>query len=249
MGLAKRIIPSLLVRGRVLVKGVAFDSWRSVGHAAQAVRVHQARGVDELLLLDVAATAEHRGPDLQLVEELSEDCFMPLSVGGGVRTVDDVRELLKAGADKVVVNSAAIEDPHLLRRLADTVGSQAIVASIDVREGSVYGRCGTKLTKFHPVWWAMRCQARGAGEILLTSIEREGRLEGYDLQLVHDLSHAVQIPVIAAGGAGTYEHLLQALKAGASAVAAGSMYQFLDLTPAGAARYLQDHGVEVRLTK
>lgn len=247
MALAKRIIPSLLCRGRTLVKGVAFDSWRSVGHAAQAVRVHQARGVDELLLLDVAATAEGRGPDLSLVEELSEDCFMPLAVGGGVRTVQHVRDLLKAGADKVVVNSGAIEDPQLLRRLSDAVGSQAIVASIDVREGSVYGRCGTKLTKFHPVWWALRCEARGAGEILLTSIEREGRLAGYDLTLIRWVSEAVGIPVIAAGGAGTYQHLLEGLEAGASAVSAGAMFQFTDATPKGAAQYLKEKGVEVRL--
>lgn len=247
MALAKRIIPSLLCRGRTLVKGTAFDSWRSVGHAAQAVRIHQARGVDELLLLDITATAEGRGPDLGLVEELSQDCFMPISVGGGVRTLEHVRDLLKAGADKVVVNSAAIEDPHILRRIADAVGSQALVASIDVREGSVYGRCGQKLTKFHPVWWAMRCAARGAGEILLTSIEREGKLEGYDLQMVHDVSHAVGVPVIAAGGAGTYEHLLEALRIGADAVAVGAMFQFTDATPKGAAQYLAQAGVEVRL--
>lgn len=249
MALAKRIIPSLLCRGRTLVKGTAFDSWRSVGHAAQAVRVHQARGVDELLLLDITATAEGRGPDLSLVEELSQDCFMPLAVGGGVRTVAHVRGLLKAGADKVVVNSGAIEDPDLLIRLSDAVGTQAIVASVDVREGSVYGRCGTKLTKFHPVWWALRCQARGAGEVLLTSIEREGALQGYDLNLVRGVAQAVEIPVIAAGGAGTYEHLLEAIQAGADAVAVGAMFLFTDQTPAGAARYLREHGVEARLTE
>lgn len=248
MSLAKRVIPVMLCRGRALVKGERFNAWRSVGDALQAARIHQARGVDELVLLDISATAEGRGPDLDLVAQLSEGCFMPLAVGGGVRTVAHVRALLGAGADKAVINSAAIEDPHLVRRLAETVGSQAIVVAIDVgQDGCVYGRNGTALTQFHPVWWAQRQAARGAGEVMITAIQREGTMQGYDLGLVHQIAQAVDIPVIANGGAGTYEHMRQAIQAGASAVAAGAMFQFTDATPKGAAQYLAKHGIEARL--
>ena len=251
MTLAIRVIPTLLCRGRQLVKGKAFNSWRSVGVAAQAVRVHQARQVDELILLDISATAEGRGPDLKLVEELATECFMPLSVGGGISSIDHVRDLLRAGADKVVICSAAIEDQRFVRTLADKVGNQAIVIAIDVRKDKighvVYGRNGTKLTQFHPVWWALRCQGLGAGEIMLTRVEHEGTLSGYDLELVRCVSAALDIPVIAHGGCGSYEHMLQALEAGAHAVAAGAMFQFTDATPRAAAQYLAQHGIQTRL--
>ena len=251
MTLAIRVIPTLLCRGRQLVKGKAFNSWRSVGVAAQAVRVHQARQVDELILLDISATAEGRGPDLKLVEELATECFMPLSVGGGISSIDHVRDLLRAGADKVVICSAAIEDQRFVRTLADKVGNQAIVIAIDVRKDKighvVYGRNATKLTQFHPVWWALRCQGLGAGEIMLTRVEHEGTLSGYDLELVRCVSAALDIPVIAHGGCGSYEHMLQALEAGAHAVAAGAMFQFTDATPRAAAQYLAQHGIQTRL--
>lgn len=247
MSLAHRIIPTVLCRGRVLVKGEGFNAWRSCGLVAQAVRIHQARGVDELILLDIAATAEGRGPDLALIEELTAECFMPLAVGGGIRSVKDVQALLRAGADKVVVNSGAIEVPNLIQDICHIVGSQAIVASIDVKDGSVYGRNATRLTKFSPTWWALRLQARGAGEIMITSVVREGTMAGYDLQLVRNVAHALHIPVIAHGGCGSYEHMKQALEAGASAVAAGAMFQFQDATPKGAAQYLAQHGHEVRI--
>ena len=251
MSLAKRIIPTLLCRGRQLVKGSRFNSWRSVGHAAQAVRIHQARGVDELVLLDIAATAEGRGPDLQLVEELTDACYMPIAVGGGIRTVQHIRDLLKAGADKVVIGSAAIEDPYLLKDAAQAVGRQALVVSIDYRTDRigrvVYGRNGTKLTQFDPIWWAIKCQGRGAGEILLTSIDREGTLEGYDIEAINWVSKAVDIPVIAHGGAGSYEHMWAAITAGADAVAAGAMFQFEDATPKGAAQYLLELGITTRV--
>jgi cyclase len=257
MPLATRVIPALLCRGRQLVKGKAFDSWRSVGHAAQAVRIHQARGVDELVLLDIAATAEGRGPDLDLVRELSDACFMPLAVGGGVRTVADVRALLAAGADKVVVCTAALESTTMMREVSDAVGCQAIVAAIDVRQDPKHGRYVTVRSGTHvpittrrsnaPHEIARLLQGYGAGEILLTSVDREGAMQGYDLELIHAVSRSVTVPVIAHGGAGTYEHMLEAIEAGASAVAAGSMFLFTDQTPAGAARYLASHGVEARI--
>ena len=240
MPLAVRVIPTMLCRGRQLVKGKQFNAWRSVGLVAQAVRIHQQRGVDELVLLDIAATAEGRGPDLALIEELSEVLFCPLAVGGGVRSVEDVRALLKAGADKVVIRSGGTD---LVRQVAETVGRQAIVAAIDVP--------GTEATVHEDKEQWRRCarhwQDAGAGELLVTRMGREGMLQGYDLELIYEMSHTVDIPVIAHGGAGTYEHMREAIAAGASAVAAGAMFQFTDATPRGAAEYLQANGIETRV--
>lgn len=250
--LARRIIPTILCRGRQMVKGRQFDSWRSVGLAAQAVRIHQMRGVDELMLLDIAATMEGRGPDLELVAELAEGCFMPLAVGGGVRTVDDVRALLRAGADKVVIGTGAIET-RVVQEAAERVGSQALVVSIDVWGPQVYARNGTKPMHTSPgkiltaTEWAMEVERHGAGEILLTNFKREGTLEGYDLDLIRWVAQAVSIPVIAHGGCGSYTDMEAAIEAGADAVAAGAFFQFTDATPAAAARYLHQHGIETRL--
>lgn len=238
MPLAHRIIPTVLCRGRTLVKGVAFDSWRSVGVAAQAVRVHQLRGVDELILLDIAATPEGRGPDLGLVRELTEVCFMPLSVGGGVRSIEDVRALLEAGADKVVIRSAGVA---LMEKAAPIVGCQALVAALDVNG------LGHKPPSFDYVAAARRWADAGAGEIMVTRMEREGGMCGYDLELIADISAAVDIPVIAHGGCGNPHHMLEAIRAGASAVAAGAMFQFSGVTPRQCAEYLHHEGIEVRL--
>lgn len=245
--LAKRIIPTLLTRGRQLVKGRGYDSWRYVGVAAQAVRIHQSRGVDELAILDITATAEGRGPDLDLIASLSETCFMPLSVGGGVKSVQSVRGLLNAGADKIILGTAAHENPHLINDIADTVGSQAITVSIDIKAGTVWTHSGTVNTGLDPLTYAALAEKNGAGEILLSSIDRDGTMEGYDLDLIQKISHAVHIPVIASGGCGTYQHMLEAIQAGADAVAAGAMFQFTDQTPKGAAEYLAAHNIEVRL--
>lgn len=249
MGLAHRIIPTILCRGRTLVKGKRFDSWRSVGVAAQAARIHAMRGVDEICLLDIGATPEGRGPDLALVAELSETMFCPLAVGGGVRSVDDVRALLRAGADKVVIGTEAWNPVRdFVREVADVVGSQAVVIAVDVRWDRAFYRNGT--TPASPFYAEEVCAylaRRGAGEILLTSIEREGTMQGYDLDLIRRVSEAASIPVIAHGGCGSYEHMRQAIEAGASAVAAGAFFQFTDATPRGAALDLQSHGIEARL--
>lgn len=243
--LARRIIPTILCRGRQLVKGVGFDSWRTVGLAAQAVRIHAMRGVDEVVLLDIGATAEGRGPDLALVEELSEVLFAPLAVGGGVRSLEDVRALLRAGADKVVIGSRAFD---LIREAREVVGAQALVASLDYRGLVPYIHNGrSPVYCVTPVTYAQQLASRGAGEILLQSIERDGAMTGYDLHMIKAVSEAVDVPVIASGGAGCYDHMREALEAGASAVAAGAMFQFTDLTPKGAAQYLNKKGVEVRL--
>jgi cyclase len=245
--LATRVIPVLLRRGHQLVKGVGFDSWRSVGHALQAIRVYQSRDVDELVVLDVAATPEGRGPDLDLVKSFASDCFMPVTVGGGVRSCEDIRALLAAGADKVAIGTAAIDNPDLIAEASRRFGAQAVTVAIDVKAGTVWSFCGSRCRDLDPVGWATKVAAAGAGEILLTSVERDGSLAGYDLDLIRSVSEAVSIPVVAAGGAGTYEHLAEALQAGAHAVAAGAMWQFTDATPQGAARYLASRGFPMRL--
>lgn len=248
MPLAHRIIPTILCRGRQLVKGKGFDSWRSVGLAIQAIKVHAARGVDEVCLLDISATSEKRGPDLELVAELAEFLFCPLTVGGGVRSVKDMKALLRAGADSVVIGTGAAEVSDLVRDCADMAGCQAVVVSVDVGfNNSVMIHCGRKGYGHDPVYYAEWMERVGAGEILLQSIERDGTGQGYDLKLIRSVCAAVTIPVIASGGAGNYQHMLEALQAGASAVASGAMFQFDDATPRGAARFLADHGVEVRL--
>jgi cyclase len=249
--LAHRVIPIVLHRGHTVVKGSKFNSWRSVGHVMQAIRTYQKRGVDELVLLDIAATPEGRGPDFAMVEELSAELFCPLTVGGGVRSVDDVRGLLRAGGDKVAICSAVVEDAELLQSCADRFGSQAVVFALDVKEGRIASHCGARTWDSHPtegITTQARCAADlGAGEILLTSIDREGTMAGYDLDLIRSVSEAVDIPVIANGGCSGYEDMENAIKAGASAVAAGALFTFTDATPREAAIYLQEHGIEARV--
>lgn len=238
MGLAIRIIPTLLAKGTRLVKGRRFKPDRVVGHVQQAALVHQARGVDELCILDVGATPAGRGPSFDAIEALTSACFMPLTVGGGVRTLNDVDRLLRVGADKVCIKTAYYANFDFLDQCAYRFGSQAIVVALDVRDE---GR--TTLV----VDLAKDIEARGAGEILLTAMDREGTMEGYDLGLIRAVADAVDIPVIAHGGCSGYEDMLAAIGHGASAVAAGALFQFTDATPRGAAEYLSEYGVEVRL--
>lgn len=247
MGLAHRIIPTFLIKGDLLVKGRLFASDRVIGHAYQAIMIQAARGVDEMALLDVTATAEGRGPNLELVERLTDALFCPLSVGGGVRSVKDVKALLRAGADKVVIGNAVWRDPQLVRKTAASVGNQAIVVSMNCLRGKLVFDGTKERMGQSPAQLANMCEALGAGEILLQSIDRDGTMVGYDLELVRAVSGAVNIPVIASGGCGAYEDMRQALEAGASAVAAGAMFTFTDQTPRGAAQYLQAAGFEVRL--
>lgn len=229
------------------MKGIAFDSWRSVGLAAQAVRIHSARGVDELALLDITATAEGRNPDIELVKELSEVCFMPLAVGGGVRSLEDIDSLLRAGADKVIINTAAWEVDGFIDRAVDRFGRQAIVVSVDVgKNGEVRTRSGKQTLTIDAIRWA-NIVGQSAGEILLNSVELDGKMDGYDLPLIAAVSGAVSVPVIAAGGCGTYDHMRQAIEHGADAVAAGAMFIFTDATPQGAAQYLAKSGIEARV--
>lgn len=248
MPLAHRVIPTILCNGRKLVKGKQFNAWRTVGLASQAVRIHAARGVDEVCLLDIGATPEGRGPDLALVEELSEVLFTPFTVGGGIRSLADVKALLRAGADNVVLGTMAFAKvPNVVKEIADTVGRQALVVAVDVRKGKVFTHSGRHSTGMDPAEYAGLMEAEGAGEILLTSIDREGTMRGYDLDLIRSVRDAVTCPLIAHGGCGTYQHMVEAIEAGANAVAAGAMFQFSDLTPKGAAEYLHEHGIEARV--
>jgi cyclase len=232
---------------------VAFDSWRHVGSLTQAVRVYNMRDVDELIFLDITATLEERGPDFALVDDFADDCRMPLTVGGGVRSIDEVARLLAVGADKVAVNTALVTTPNLVQDIARRFGSQCVVASVDFRrlpDGrlEVYTHSGTRSAALTPLELAKRAQDIGAGEILLTSIDRDGTMGGYDIEAIREVSQAVSIPVIASGGGGSYEHLLQAVTAGgANAVAAASIFHFTQQTPLEAKHYLKSHGVPVRI--
>ncbi len=250
--LKARVIPTLLWKNFGLVKGVGFDSWRRVGSVLPAIKVYNTRDVDELVLVDITANTSAAEPDCEAVADLGRDCFVPLTVGGGITNIDQIRQLLRSGADKISINTAAYERPQLVEDAARRFGAQCVVASIDARrlDGERYACCshsGTVLTDRVPAEWARELEARGAGEILITSIERDGTMLGYDLELVEQVVRAVNLPVIASGGAGNYEHFRQAIQdAGASAVAAAAMFHFTEQTPAEAKQYLAAAGVPVR---
>jgi cyclase len=250
--LKTRVIPTLLYKDFGLVKGTAFDSRRAVGSPMQAIKVYEMRGVDELVFFDVTATLQERPPDFELVDDLADDCFMPLTVGGGVRSLGDVRRLLQVGADKVCLGTAALEQPELIEESAARFGAQCVVVSIDVRrvdgrEPTVWSRCGTVDTGRMPAEVAKDVETRGAGEVILQSVDRDGTMSGYDVDALRDVCDAVTIPVVASGGAGTYDDMLRAVRDGhASAVAAASMFHFTEQTPQGAKDHLHQHGVAVR---
>ena len=247
-----RVVPTLLYRDFGLVKGIGFDSLRAVGSVMQAVKVYNMRDVDELVFLDVTATRQDREPDYELIDEIADECFMPLTVGGGVRSIDHVRRLLQVGADKVAIGSAAVERPELVRDAAARFGSQCVVVSVDTTRTSagweVVIGSGTRSTGLDPVETAVRLQALGAGEILLQSIDRDGTMTGYDLQILTAVTAAVTIPVIASGGAGTYQDLVDAVVVGdAAAVAAASIFHFTEQTPAEAKKHMKSAGIPVRI--
>jgi cyclase len=248
-----RVIPTLLWKQFGLVKGIGFDSWRRVGPVLPAVKVYNQREVDELILVDVCAHQSTDEIDFESINEFGQDCFVPLTVGGGVRRIEQVQKLLRAGADKVCVNTAAYTCPELVGEIAKRHGSQCVVASIDVRQEShalgwkCYSNAGTKHTGRNVCEWAREIEDRGAGEILITSIDRDGTFQGYDLALIAAVVSSVKIPVIASGGAGNYQHMVDAVQqAGASAVAAASMFHFTEQTPAGAKAAMQAAGIAVR---
>lgn len=246
-----RVIPTLLLKEVGLVKGMAFDSWRRVGTVLPAIRVYNTREVDELILVDITATADRRDPDYTEISGFSGDCFVPLSVGGGVNSLEQITELLRVGADKVCINSAAYQNPELIKLASEKFGSQCVVVSVDVKKNSKgYYECmshsGKKATGLNVSEWCLHVASLGAGEILLTSVERDGTMLGYDLDLIKSVCSQMSIPVIASGGAGNYEHMYQAVQAGASAVAAAAIFHFTHQTPLEAKKYLASKGVPVR---
>jgi len=249
--LKTRIIPTLLWKDVGLVKGAGFDSWRRVGSVLPSVRVYNLREVDELIILDIAATQAGRDIDFDAVREFAADCFVPLTVGGGIQDIDTTSRLLRSGADKVSINSSAYQRPGLIRDIADRFGSQCVVASIDARMTTdgyrCFAHCGQKQTGRAVADWAREVEQMGAGEILITSVERDGTMQGYDQDLILEVTRNVSIPVIASGGAGTFEHLYEAVsRCGASAVAAASIFHFTEMTPRDAKDYLDKRGIAVR---
>ena len=254
MSLAKRIIPCLDVKDGRVVKGIQFVGLRDAGDPVEQAMRYDAERADELCFLDITASHEGRASMLEVIRRTADSIFIPFTVGGGIRSVDDFNAILGAGADKVAVNTAALDDPALVQRAADHFGSQCVVVAIDARraEGTtesgweVYTHGGRKPAGIDAVEWARRVEALGAGEILLTSMDRDGTRDGYDLPLLNAVSHEVRIPVIASGGAGALEHLDAALAAGAHAVLAASIFHFGEYTLAEARRYLAGRGHPVR---
>jgi cyclase len=256
MTLAKRIIPCLDVdKGRV-VKGVQFVDIRDAGDPVEVARSYNEQGADEITFLDITASHEARDTTLHLVERMAGEVFIPLTVGGGVRELQDIRNLLNAGADKVAINSAAIHDPDFVREAAQRFGSQCIVVAIDAKQvepgdsprWEIFTHGGRKPTGINAIEWAEKMTAYGAGEILLTSMDRDGTKNGFDLSLTSRISGAVHVPVIASGGVGNLQHLVDGIIEGkADAVLAASIFHFGEHTVPEAKRYMAERGVNVRL--
>jgi len=252
LSLAKRVIPCLDVTAGRVVKGVKFASLRDAGDPVEIAARYDEQGADEITFLDITASSDQRDIILHIIEAVAARTFIPLTVGGGVRKVEDVRRLLNAGADKVSINSAAVQDPDLVKRASDKVGSQCIVIAIDAKRAGdaweVYTHGGRNPTGLDAVQWALRMQEAGAGEVLLTSMDRDGTRNGFDLELTRAVSSAVNIPVIASGGVGSLAHLAEGvLEGGADAVLAASIFHFGEYSVIEAKRYMCERGIEVRL--
>ena len=250
--LAKRIIPCLDVNAGRVVKGVNFVSLVDAGDPVEVARRYDQEGADELAFLDITASADARDLILQVIEQVADQVFIPLTVGGGVRSVVDVRRLLHAGADKVSINTSAVLDPGLVEQASGRVGSQCIVVAIDAKRRpqggwEVYTHGGRRPTGLDAVDWAERVVALGAGEILLTSMDRDGTRQGFDLELTRAVSDAVQVPVIASGGVGNLQHLYEGVSVGhADAVLAASIFHFGEYSIRAAKTFLHERGIEVR---
>ena len=252
--LKKRIIPVLLLRDGRMVKGVQFANYRDTGNPKTAVRIYSAQDADELVFLDIQASLESRQALVDIVREAASECFMPLAAGGGIESIDDVRQLLLAGADKVVVTTSAVTKPGLITEVAERFGSQCVVAGIDYRKGEtgerVWIRCGTEATDIDPLRHAKQLVSLGAGEVFLNSIDRDGMMQGYDLESAEHVSSAVSVPVIVCGGAGNFMHMADLLKVtSASAAACASVFHFGDNNPIRARSYLRNLSVPMRVLK
>ncbi|WP_070989305.1 imidazole glycerol phosphate synthase subunit HisF [Halofilum ochraceum] len=254
MALAKRIIPCMDIDAGRVVKGVKFESIRDAGDPVEIARRYDAAGADELCFLDITASSDERATLVHVVEQVAAEVFIPLTVGGGIRSVDDVRTMLNAGADKVSINTAAVHEPELVRRAAEWVGSQCIVVAIDAKQvgenparWEVFTHGGRRTTGLDAVEWAQKMVALGAGELLLTSMDRDGTKAGFDNALTRAVSDAVSVPVIASGGVGTLQHLCDGVTEGhADAVLAASIFHFAEYTIAEAKVEMARQGIPVR---
>lgn len=250
--LKKRIIPKFLIRNGRLVKGIRFhNNFREAGNPVSTAKVYDSYGVDELLFLDIDATPQGRPVTGSIIEQVSEEVFMPFTVGGGIRTLEDIAVLLASGADKVCINTSAIENPAFVTEAASRFGDQCIVVGIDYQRQSggemrVVSRCGYDRTMLDPLEWALRMQDAHAGEIMLCSIDLDGTMKGYDIDLIARATDRLQVPLIASSGAGTLQHCYDALEAGASAITISSMFLFSDHSPIKVRTYLATNGVYVR---
>ena len=257
MGLAKRIIPCLDVDNGRVVKGVNFIGIRDAGDPVEVAKKYNSQGADEITFLDITASHECRDTTVEVVEKISENVFIPLTVGGGIRSLDDIQTMLNAGADKVSINTAAIQNPHLVEEAANKFGSQCIVVAVDAKLVSgkgetahyeIFTHGGRQATGIDAVDWAAKMARFGAGEILLTSMDRDGTKDGFELNLTKKISEAVNIPVIASGGVGTLDHLVEGIKLGkADAVLAASIFHYGEYTIQQAKTYLFSCGIEVAL--
>jgi imidazole glycerol-phosphate synthase subunit HisF len=250
--LAKRIIPCLDVKAGRVVKGVRFVELKDAGDPVEAARAYDADGADELCFLDITASHEERKILLDVVGRTAEQVFMPLTVGGGIRTIDDIRDLLKAGADKVSINTAAVQHPEFVKQAAERFGTQCIVVAIDAKRAGdgweVFTHGGRNATGIDPIDWARTVESYGAGEILLTSMDRDGSKAGYDLALTRAVSEAIGLPVIASGGAGNLQHLYEGFTEGkADAVLAASIFHYREYTIGQAKEYLRARGIAMRM--
>jgi imidazole glycerol-phosphate synthase subunit HisF len=250
--LAKRIIPCLDVKAGRVVKGVRFVELKDAGDPVEAARAYDADGADELCFLDITASHEERKILLDVVGRTAEQVFMPLTVGGGIRTIDDIRDLLKAGADKVSINTAAVQHPEFVKQAAERFGTQCIVVAIDAKRAGdgweVFTHGGRNATGIDAIDWARTVESYGAGEILLTSMDRDGSKAGYDLALTRAVSEAVGLPVIASGGAGNLQHLYEGFTEGkADAVLAASIFHYREYTIVQAKEYLRARGIAMRM--
>jgi cyclase len=227
-----RVIPCLLLKGQGLVKTIKFKEPKYLGDPINIVRIFNEKEVDELVLLDITATPENRGPQFDLLKDIASEAFIPLAYGGGIRSMEDVGKLLSIGIEKLILNTSAVENPSLIRETANHAGSQAVVVSIDVKKKllgkyEVFTRCAQKRTGMDPKKFAIEMERMGAGEIIVNSIDRDGTMQGYDLDLIRSVADSVNVPVVACGGAGNLSHVSEAIKQGhASAAAAGSMFVF-----------------------
>lgn len=249
--LKNRIIPCLDVANGRVVKGVNFENLIDAGDPVSQAKFYSDAGADELCFLDITASNENRDAVFDVISQVAKVCFIPLTVGGGVRSLDDIRKLLLCGADKVSINSAAVYNPELVKNASQKFGNQCIIVAIDAKKNAkgefeIFTKGGREPTGIEAVSWAKKMQDYGAGEILLTSMDKDGTKSGYDLELVSKISSAVNIPVIASGGVGNLEHLSEGIKAGASAVLAASIFHFRTYSIANAKEYLSNSNINVR---